>query len=79
MLEDDGPGLAPGAEERVFEKFYRSAEGHDGFGLRLAIARAIVQAHGGRIQAENRAPHGALFRVTLPVVGTPRRTRGRGR
>ena len=31
----------------------------------------IVEAHGGRIQAENRAPHGALFRVTLPIVGTP--------
>ncbi len=71
VVEDDGPGLPAGAEERVFEKFYRSADGHDGFGLGLAIARAIAEAHGGRIQAENRAPHGAAFRVTLPIVGAP--------
>jgi two-component system sensor histidine kinase KdpD len=71
VVADDGPGLPPGGEELVFEKFYRSAGGHDGFGLGLAIARAIADAHGGRILAENLEPHGARFRVTLPIVGTP--------
>ena len=71
VVSDDGPGLPKGEEERVFEKFHRSAEGHDGFGLGLAIARAIVDAHGGHIAAENRAPRGATFRFTLPILGTP--------
>lgn len=70
-VTDDGPGLPPGEEARVFEKFHRAAGGHDGFGLGLAIARAIAEAHGGTIRAENREPHGARFVFTLPVVGTP--------
>jgi two-component system sensor histidine kinase KdpD len=70
-VADDGPGLPAGQEQRVFEKFFRQAEGHDGFGLGLAIVRAIVEAHGGHIRAENRSPHGAAFRFTLPIVGTP--------
>jgi len=71
-VADEGPGLPEGAEERVFDKFQRSgASGQAGFGLGLAICRAIVTAHGGRIWAENRAPRGAAFRFTLPVRGTP--------
>src|SRR6185436_8561617 len=70
-VADEGPGLPPGDEERVFEKFYRGSSGARGFGLGLAICRAIVTAHGGRIWAENRSPHGAAFRFTLPTEGTP--------
>lgn len=70
-VADEGPGLPPQAEERVFDKFYRGPSGQRGFGLGLAICRAIVTAHGGRISAENRAPRGAVFRFTLPVDGTP--------
>lgn len=71
-IADDGPGLPPGEEERVFEKFFRrTSERQAGFGLGLAICRAIVNAHGGRIWAENVAPHGTSFRFTLPVDGTP--------
>ena len=70
-VTDEGPGLKPGDEERVFEKFYRGASAPRGFGLGLAICRAIVSAHGGRIWAENRAPRGAAFRFTLPIQGTP--------
>jgi two-component system, OmpR family, sensor histidine kinase KdpD len=70
-VADDGPGLPPGQEERVFEKFFRRANDHDGFGLGLAIAKAVVDAHGGRIRAENRLPHGVAVRFTLPIVGTP--------
>lgn len=71
-LEDRGPGLPPGREEALFQKFER---GHresamPGVGLGLAICRAIVQAHGGRIRAENRDGGGARFIVTLPT-GTP--------
>ena len=70
-VADEGPGLKAGDEERVFEKFYRGSSATRGFGLGLAICRAIVAAHGGRIWAENRAPHGVAFRFTLPIEGTP--------
>jgi len=64
---DEGPGLPPGSEERVFEKFRREERGRGGFGLGLAICRAIVDAHGGRIWAENLPGGGAAFRFTLPA------------
>jgi two-component system sensor histidine kinase KdpD len=70
-VADEGPGLPPGAEERVFEKFYRAGSGEKGFGLGLPICRAIVEAHGGRILAANRAPRGAAFRFTLPLGDAP--------
>ncbi|MCM2258687.1 MAG: DUF4118 domain-containing protein, partial [Vicinamibacteria bacterium] len=70
-VEDDGPGLPPGAEERVFEKFRREARGGRGFGLGLPICRAIVAAHGGRAWAENRSPSGASFHFTLPLHDPP--------
>ena len=66
-VADEGPGLPIGAEERVFEKFYRGGSGQRGFGLGLPICHAIVTAHGGRIWAENKPPHGAAFRFTLPL------------
>ena len=67
---DEGPGLPADGEERVFDKFYRAAGG-PGAGLGLAIARAIVTAHGGRIWAENLTPRGAAFRFTLPLGDAP--------
>ena len=69
-ISDRGPGLPPGAEKRVFEKFYRAAGG-PGTGLGLAIARGVVIAHGGRIEALSRAGGGATFRFTLPIGGVP--------
>jgi two-component system sensor histidine kinase KdpD len=72
-VADRGGGLKPGDELRVFEKFYRAngqASG-SGAGLGLAICRGIVELHGGRIWAENRAGGGAVFRFTLPIDGTP--------
>jgi two-component system, OmpR family, sensor histidine kinase KdpD len=69
---DRGPGFAPGDEKRVWEKFYRGhVEGVQGAGLGLAICRAIVMAHGGSIEAENRAGEGALIRIHLPTGGRP--------
>jgi two-component system sensor histidine kinase KdpD len=69
-VRDDGPGFPPGDAERIFEKFYRAGSG-PGAGLGLAIARAIVTAHGGRIWAEAVKPHGAVFRFTLPLGVAP--------
>jgi two-component system sensor histidine kinase KdpD len=72
-VEDNGPGLPPGDPERLFAKFHRgTAEGAvGGAGLGLAICRAIVHLHGGRIWAERRPEGGAAFRFTLPVEPAP--------
>jgi len=70
-VADDGPGLPPGDEQRVFEKFLRRSLSPGGFGLGLAICRAIVAAHGGRIWAEPRQPSGVAFRFTLPLRSVP--------
>ena len=71
---DRGPGLAPGEETRVFEKFHRGERGASrggGVGLGLTICKGIVTAHGGRIWAENRDGGGAAFHLTLPIEGEP--------
>jgi two-component system sensor histidine kinase KdpD len=68
---DRGPGIQPGDEERIFEKFVRRATVGGGIGLGLTICRAIVNAHGGRIWAENRPGGGSIFRFTIPIVGKP--------
>ncbi|MBA5872089.1 MAG: DUF4118 domain-containing protein [Nitrospira sp. CR2.1] len=68
-VADRGPGLPPGEEARIFEKFYRlQPDREGGVGLGLTICRGIVEAHGGRIWAENRAGRGALFRLTIPLI-----------
>jgi signal transduction histidine kinase len=65
-VADDGEGIAAGDGERVFEAFYRgdASRGDDGAGLGLAISRAIVEAHGGRIWLEDGHP-GTRVRFTL--------------
>jgi two-component system sensor histidine kinase KdpD len=71
-ISDQGPGIAAGDEDRIFEKLARgqSASHRPGAGLGLAICKGIVTAHGGRIQAVNHPQGGAQFLVTLPL-GTP--------
>ena len=67
-VADRGAGILPGDEERIFDKFYRSQPSHTkGVGLGLAICRGIIQAHGGRIWAENRPDGGARFSFALPL------------
>jgi two-component system sensor histidine kinase KdpD len=67
-VSDHGPGLPKGAEERVFEKFYRGHHvGVAGVGLGLPIARGIVEVHGGSIRVENRPGGGATFIIRMPV------------
>ncbi len=70
-LADRGPGIPHGEEERIFDKFVRGRNAGGGVGLGLAICRAIITAHGGRIWVENRAGGGAVFRFTLSAAGVP--------
>jgi two-component system sensor histidine kinase KdpD len=70
-VSDRGPGLAADDLSRVFEKFYRAKTTAAGAGLGLAICKAILDAHDGRIWAENREGGGASFRFALPFKGAP--------
>ncbi len=72
-ISDRGPGVSKGQEEAIFEKFTRGVARESntpGVGLGLAIARAIVEAHGGRIFVDPAPDGGASFVFTLPL-GTP--------
>jgi signal transduction histidine kinase len=67
-VTDDGPGIAPDEQERIFERFYRvSASGSAGSGLGLAIARGLVELHGGRLWVESTPGRGSTFRLAIPV------------
>jgi K+-sensing histidine kinase KdpD len=69
---DRGPGFAPGHESRVFDKFFRGrSDAIRGAGLGLAICRAIIEAHGGTIRAENRTEGGAIIRFQIPLSDSP--------
>jgi signal transduction histidine kinase len=70
-VEDCGPGVSPAELPHIFERFRRGdpsrARATGGFGLGLAICKALVEAYGGRIEAANRTPQGAVVRVELPA------------
>ena len=72
-VEDRGPGLPAGRERAIFDKFTRGERESvvPGVGLGLAICRAIVEAHGGTIRAENRDGGGARFVFALPAEEPP--------
>ena len=69
-VRDAGAGLPKGAEDRIFERFYRAdqARSGDGTGLGLSIARAIVEAHGGTIRATNADGGGTAVTIELPAL-----------
>jgi two-component system sensor histidine kinase KdpD len=67
-IADRGPGIPPGDEQRIFDKFYRAGPAREGgVGLGLTVCRGIIEAHGGRIWVEKRPGGGAVFRFTLPI------------
>jgi two-component system sensor histidine kinase KdpD len=68
-VADRGPGLAPGEESKVFEKFYRGpGTAPGGLGLGLSIARQLIEAHGGEIIAQNRDnTRGSRFSIRIPI------------
>jgi len=78
-VRDDGPGIPPEAQERIFDRFFRAARAHTaaapagaaaaGAGLGLAIARWIAEAHGGSLVLEASDSRGSTFLVTLPAAG----------
>jgi two-component system, OmpR family, sensor histidine kinase KdpD len=70
-VEDRGPGIPLESLPHLFDAFYRVADGTPraaGFGLGLAVAKGLVEAHGGRIWAENRPDGGARFTFSLPLT-----------
>jgi signal transduction histidine kinase len=64
-VRDEGSGIPPDKLEEIFETFYTTKS--KGMGMGLAISRSIVEAHGGRLWAENNPDRGATFWFTLPV------------
>jgi two-component system sensor histidine kinase ArlS len=69
-IEDNGPGIPTNALQTIFDRFYRVDEARSrnqpGHGLGLSIAKRIVEAHNGRIWAENVKPHGSCFCIEIP-------------
>jgi two-component system sensor histidine kinase KdpD len=72
-VDDEGPGIPPATLPHLFEPFYRApgTARIPGSGLGLAVARGLVQAHGGHIWAENRSEGGARFTFTIPTPELP--------
>lgn len=67
VVRDRGPGVSQENLPKLFDPFFTTKQ--RGMGIGLSIARSIVEAHGGRIWAENREPFGAAFFVELPTPG----------
>jgi two-component system OmpR family sensor kinase len=75
QVSDRGPGLSAEEAAHVFERFYRGdpsrSRSSGGTGLGLSIASAVIEAHGGRIEASSTPGEGATFTITLPLVAAP--------
>ncbi len=71
-IRDTGPGIRDEEKEAVFDRFYRSdtVRGAEGTGLGLSITRAIIEAHGGKIELESEPGKGCTFIVALPANGS---------
>jgi signal transduction histidine kinase len=73
MVNDQGMGIDEADRERVFEKFFRSSEASariSGTGLGLAVAREIVETHGGEIRVQSEPGSGSTFWIELPLKRT---------
>jgi signal transduction histidine kinase len=77
-VTDQGPGIPAGELKNIFERMYRIERrlysGLDGIGLGLYLCQRLVEAHHGRIWAENRPGRGSIFRFILPVTGVKKRS-----
>ena len=72
-VTDSGPGIPAALQAHIFNRFWQARENaHKGAGLGLAIAKGIVEAHGGRIWVESEAGRGASFQFTVPKAGRRR-------
>jgi signal transduction histidine kinase len=71
-VADDGPGIAPEDQARVFERYYRPVHGdgrrNPGSGLGLPIVKALAELHGGRAWVESMPGQGSTFSVALPIA-----------
>jgi signal transduction histidine kinase len=65
-IEDSGTGFDPRHDERIFDAFFTTKP--HGMGMGLSICRSIIEAHGGRLWAALRKPHGSVFYVKLPSL-----------
>jgi signal transduction histidine kinase len=63
---DSGPGIPPGARDRIFDRFFRAASGESGTGLGLSIAKGAISSSGGRLTLEASSDAGSTFRIWLP-------------
>jgi heavy metal sensor kinase len=73
QVKDSGPGIAPEAQEHIFDRFYRGdpAREGNGTGLGLALVRSIVDLHRGEVRVSSVPGEGSCFRVTLPLAPHP--------
>jgi len=72
-IAHSGPGIPPGDVEHLFENFWQArGNDHREVGLGLAIAKAVVEAHGGRIWCESAVGRGSTFSFTLPRAAAVR-------
>jgi signal transduction histidine kinase len=82
-VSDEGPGLAPEDQRRVFDRFWRADKGRSraegGTGLGLAIVRQIVNSHGGEVQLQSKVGVGSTFTIWLPVAAVDGASRPRTR
>ena len=70
-VTDNGDGIDPGEQRRIFERFYQSdarlSRSHEGVGLGLSIVRAVVRAHGGSVSVQSTPGEGSTFTIKLPL------------
>jgi signal transduction histidine kinase len=67
VIIDDGLGFQPGEEQKIFDRFYKGAQG--GTGIGLALTKAIIEGHQGTVKAFRHQPAGTMIKITLPLNG----------